>query len=235
MNPSSRISPARFHVRSPRGFTLIELLTVVAIIGILAAILIVSMSRVREAAQRSRCLSNLRQIQAANLLHAADNKGYYARVKKGDKWWIVQEDFIRYLNAGKQGYKESHSMVDDIKCPSAVDYLSRASNQWERENFPGYGYRSYGVEVESPGNFTALNQNNVANPAKIMAFADALDFYFYNTPPASYEWDNESKRSTTMSYRHRDGSSVVYFDGHAQWLSRSAIEPINSNKALWGK
>ena len=62
-------SPAR------RGFTLIELLTVIAIIGILASILIPTVSRVRESARSANCVSNLRQIYLALRLYAEDNKG----------------------------------------------------------------------------------------------------------------------------------------------------------------
>jgi prepilin-type N-terminal cleavage/methylation domain-containing protein len=57
------------------GFTLIELLTVIAIIGVLAAILIPVAGRVRDAARDARCQSNLRQIGMAVLGFAADNRG----------------------------------------------------------------------------------------------------------------------------------------------------------------
>src|SRR5688572_21295406 len=67
--------PARQHARA--AFTLVELLVVIGIIAVLVGMLLPSLPRARENANRRVCASNVRQFCQALHMYANDNRGWF--------------------------------------------------------------------------------------------------------------------------------------------------------------
>jgi general secretion pathway protein G len=156
-----------------RGFTLIELLTVIAIIGILAAILIPTVGKVRESARASQCVSNMRQVAMSLRLCAEDNKGMlppgqarpgdthipeFFRSTAGNVAWSNNPVFVRYLPQRQDGTGTVRHEV--LSCPAnTYKELSPAATVGVANTYT-YGPAAAGLNGYPAGQNFPTNDNN---------------------------------------------------------------------------
>jgi prepilin-type N-terminal cleavage/methylation domain-containing protein/prepilin-type processing-associated H-X9-DG protein len=116
---------------NPRGFTLIELLVVIAIIGVLIALLLPAVQKVREATARVQCSNNLKQIiLAAHNFHDAQGHFPGNSQDEGGWTWSYQRDrrswswLARLLPYIEQDPLYAQAKIDTNTLDESLPYLA---------------------------------------------------------------------------------------------------------------
>ena len=228
---------------SPAGFTLIELLTVIAIIGILAAILIPTIGQVRDKAKESKCLSNLKQIGVSVLCYANDNKRQFPYFSYNQVDPITNKTItVNWPDTLRNGgyLPLDKNVVNDsiFYCPTSTQ--DRTTATWST---PDYAAPQRSVDgIGKQGVFSngttiplvpALKLAQVLNPPKVLMMVDSC------TPPDVYNglWDGTLSNNITVANvaagtsflgnRHGYNGpgtgrfSALFCDGHVEAISIS--------------
>ncbi len=206
------------------GFTLIELLTVIAIIGVLAAILIPTVGRVRESARSSACKSNLRQFGLASALYANDHQGrlnYQTSYGVGN-WWYNR--FAPYISPSTS---RNHQTI--WVCPSVQDSDRTLTSDVNKRD-----YAMSGATLLQPGEngngigrlltdfATPSRKVYIIDNSKNAALLHTTEFYF-----------NATAGNSNVALRHGNKCNVLFLDGHVRTLGVPPIPTRSSDSARW--
>lgn len=225
MTPHISNLPVHHPIRL-RAFTLVELLTLIAVIGILAAILIPALTGTRQNATTTASGSNLRQLGLAVLAHANENRGKLAAtVPDGKPQWnyggtgeIFQ--FVYNQDSSSGGWDAIENTV--FESPA-----SRAAYPEASMNRHSFAKNSHlGQNASTVGNLYDLKSQEVPlasipNPAKA---ALLLDFRVSNFTVNQSSFDEKLQ----FGFDRHGGEfiQVVYADGHLGTVTKHEYEEM---------
>lgn len=240
--------PTSLERRAPwTGFTLLELLVVVAIIGVLMALVLPALDHVQTKAQSAVCVNNLKHLQAAWLMYVDDNGSYvpenFASLLDGvwrsssNSWtgpssapFDPDDTSIRSGSFLRFRYVAS---TTTFRCPSDDSIVlgdSGESSELARS-------RSYSMN----GNFGGRNTEAQAvyrreslsyNPARVFVFIDENedsvdDGHFLTWPDPDVRWVN------LPADRHAQVGVLSFADGHVELWTWQWPKQFRKKESYW--
>jgi prepilin-type N-terminal cleavage/methylation domain-containing protein/prepilin-type processing-associated H-X9-DG protein len=233
-----RFSIPRTQRRSTSGFTLIELLVVIAIIAILAAILFPVFAQAREAARKTACISNMKQLSLGWTMYLEDYDEISPMTAEccdasgSQIYWITLID--PYIKNGGESTALRQTKASVYECP---DYSVPAPAYDEAGNSNGsgppaaavtgiYPLTSYAPNIDVTTAWWALGSlgntwsqagdwytdgalASIAKPAQQIMLVDNLGGVESEGCPGPGGFG--------MARRHGKGMNYALMDGHAKW------------------
>ena len=202
-----------------RGFTLIELLVVVAIIAVLAAILFPVFARAKEAAKKTQCLSNVRQLGLAWQMYAgdADERACVSYYYTPDFVVETAWDFrLTWTGASSKPDKTELGLLGPYTKSGALHACPNFAGDANGRPFTGYAYNASYIGGDVLSGFPECALGSIADPAGTAIFADAA----YGNPIKGHNYlrapGDPFFGIGKAHFRHADAANVDYADGHAR-------------------
>jgi prepilin-type N-terminal cleavage/methylation domain-containing protein len=229
---------ASFHPSERRlhAFTLVELLVVIGIIAILVSLLLPTLATAREQANRTACLSSLRQLGLSMLEYSIRNRdriplGYTGPAGSLQKQW----NYIAHYNRGGttrvmvMGILHEANMIGD---PRAFYCASETNPQWQynTDMNPWFDLVASPADRSTRLGFATRPINDAwwdpANPETAPRDPVTLKI----TWPQWTKLKNKAILSdlvqfpASLNQRHKKGVQVFYAHGGAKWVSRDVFD-----------
>ncbi|AHF90643.1 hypothetical protein OPIT5_11000 [Opitutaceae bacterium TAV5] len=247
MNNITKHPPSAF---SLRAFTLIELLCVIAIIGILAALVFATLGQARSSTYAARCKTSLRSLQLANIAYATDFQGKYAPYFSNSEEvggpgqraeWHRNSLFLAYYGINFEVKHGGPEWPESSLCPASPRDLafpgSTGSSSDALASF-SYGYNGTGIAMGygDKGSRPTLSISDIENPSRTIAFGDAQDWIIRRQQAG--DWPKEGLDPNhylggALVYRHRGRANVVFFDGSVASMDKTMATRGTATEAPW--
>jgi prepilin-type N-terminal cleavage/methylation domain-containing protein/prepilin-type processing-associated H-X9-DG protein len=210
----------RAKYRDAKAFTLIELLVVIAIIAILAALLLPVLSKAKQRAWTTNCISNLHQLGLGMKMFADDNAELYPE-SAGRIYWNGTDATTQKPSWMQQIVTQVGS-TNVFNCPGNVQLAPEYRGPFNYFNGCNAAF------ITASNQFASVNNTQIRFPSAFVLSGDTAGTVDGKIifDPLDADKDDYTQNCvggaaddsvTEYSEIHSKGQNVLFADGHAKW------------------